>query len=99
MATTIHRFAFDVATIVAMLVSMAMVSPAVSRAAECGAGTVYDPGSNTCVVAEAPPPALSPPPPELPPPPPPPPPYNGPVPWVGVSICAPIPFVALCAGI
>ena len=88
-ATTIHRSAFGAAAIVAALASAALVSPAVSRAAECGAGTVYDPGSNTCVVAEAPPP----------PPPPPPPPYNGPVPWVAVSICAPIPFVSLCAGI
>jgi hypothetical protein len=92
MATTIHRFTFGVAAIVATLTSAAMVSPAASRAAECGPGTVYDAGSNTCVVAEAPPPAL-------PPPPPPPPPYTGPVPWVGVSICAPIPFVSICAGI
>ena len=75
MATAIHRFAIA-----------ALVSPAVSRAAECGAGTVFDAASNTCVVAEAPPP-------------PPPPPWNGPTPWVGVSVCAPIPFVALCAGI
>jgi hypothetical protein len=89
MGTTIHRFAFGAAAIVATLASAALVSPAVSRAAECGVGTVFDAASNTCVVAEAPPP----------PPPPPPPPYNGPVPWVGVSICAPIPFVALCTGI
>ena len=92
MATTIHRFAFGVAAIVATLASAALASPAVSRAAECGVGTVFDAASNTCVVGEAPPPPL-------PPPPPPPPPWNGPTPWVGVSVCAPIPFVALCTGI
>lgn len=88
MATTIHRFAIGGAAVFAPLAIAALVSPAVSKAAECGAGTVFDAASNTCVVAEAPPP-----------PPPPPPPWNGPTPYVSVSICAPIPFVALCAGI
>ena len=87
MATTIHRFAIGGAAAFAPLAIAALVSPAVSRAAECGAGTVFDAASNTCVVAEAPPP------------PPPPPPWNGPTPWVEVSVCAPVPFVALCAGI
>jgi hypothetical protein len=84
MATTIHRFPIGGAAAFAPLAIAALVSPAVSRAAECGAGTVFDAASNTCIVAEAPPP---------------PPPWNGPTPYVSVSICAPIPFVALCAGI
>jgi hypothetical protein len=91
MATTIHRFAIGGAAVFAPLAIAALVLPAVSRAAECGAGTVFDAASNTCVVAEAPPP--------LPPPPTPPPPWNGPTPYVSVGICAPIPFVSLCAGI
>jgi hypothetical protein len=84
MATTIRRFAIGGAAVFAPLAIAALVSPAISRAAECGAGTVFDAASNTCIVAEAPPP---------------PPPWNGPTPYVSVSICAPIPFVALCAGI
>jgi hypothetical protein len=75
-----------------MLGGMAALSPAIGRAAECGVGTVYDAPSNTCVVPAAP--AAEP----LPPPPPPPP-WNGPTPYVSASICAPIPFVALCVGI
>lgn len=63
-------------------------APAAAGAAECGAGTVYDPPTNTCVAAP------------LPPPPPPPPVWNGdPTPGFSVGICAPIPFVALCTGI
>ena len=88
MATTIHPFAIGGAAVFAPLAIAALVSPAVSRAAECGVGTVFDAASNTCVVAEAPPPL-----------PPPPPPWNGPTPYVSVGICAPIPFVSLCAGI
>ena len=79
-----------------MLEGTAVLSPAIGRAAECGVGTVYDAPSNTCVVAAAPAAEPLPPP---PPPPPPPPAWNGPTPYVSASICAPIPFVALCVGI
>lgn len=65
----------------------AVIAPAVGHAAECGPGTVYDAASNMCVVAPAPaawdaaaPPPAPAPPPALPP----------------VSICPPIPFVAVC---
>jgi hypothetical protein len=66
-----------------------VVSPGVSKAVECGFGTVFDPPTNTCVAAPLPPP-----------PPPPPPAWNGdPTPYFSVGICAPIPFVSLCTGI
>ena len=91
MATTIHRFAIVVATVFAPLAAAAVTWPAVADAAECGAGTVYDAASNTCVAAEAPPPA---------PPPPPLPAWNGDItPYFSVGICAPVPFVSICAGI
>lgn len=62
-----------------------------AHAVECGYGTVFDAPSNSCVAAPAPPP---------PPPPPPPPAWNGDItPYFSVGICAPIPFVSLCAGI
>lgn len=61
-------------------------APAVAGAAECGAGTVYDPPSDTCVVAPA-----SPPPADWNAPPPPPGPAMPPL-----SICPPIPFVPVC---
>ncbi|WP_460355810.1 hypothetical protein [Mycobacterium sp. ZZG] len=77
------------------LASLVLLSPALARAAECGVGTVYDPATNTCIVAPVPPP-----PPPLPPPPPPPPPWNGdPTPGFSIGICAPIPFVSICTGI
>lgn len=69
-----------------------VLSPAVSDAAECGPGTFYDPGTNTCLVAAPPPPP--------PAPPPPPPAWNGdPTPGFSIGICAPIPFVSICTGI
>jgi hypothetical protein len=65
-----------------------VVGPAVGHAAECGFGTVFDPPTNSCVAAP------------LPPPPPPPPAWNGDItPYFSVGICAPVPFVSLCAGI
>jgi hypothetical protein len=74
------------------LAPLTFVPPAMSYAAECGQGTVFDPPTNTCVAAALPPP--------LPPPPPPPPAWNGdPTPYFSVGICAPIPFVSLCTGI
>ena len=63
-------------------------SPAVGYAVECGAGTVYDTPSDSCVAAPAPPPPPSPPA------------WNGDItPYFSVGVCAPIPFVSLCAGI
>ncbi|MGW0160617.1 hypothetical protein ACWDUN_15020 [Mycobacterium sp. NPDC003323] len=68
------------------------VSVGTASAAECGAGTIYDPPTDTCVAAPLPPPPL--------PPPPPPPPWNGdPTPGFSIGVCAPIPFVSLCTGI
>ena len=63
---------------------MTVVTPGVSSAVECGVGTVFDPPSNTCVAAPLPPPPA----------------WNGDItPYFSVGICAPIPFVSLCAGI
>lgn len=68
----------------ATFAAAAGLAPAVSGAAECGPGTVYDAPSNMCVAAPAPPgwDAGPPPPasPSLPP----------------ISICPPIPFVPVC---
>ena len=89
----IRRLAIVLATALAPFAFVILISPGVSKAADCGQGTVYDPGSNTCVVADVV--AEQPP----PPPPPPPPAWNGPTPYVSASICAPIPFVSLCVGI
>jgi hypothetical protein len=91
MVNTIHRVAIVGATAMAALAFVTVVNPGVSSAVECGWGTVFDPPSNTCVAAPAPPP---------PPPPPPPPVWNGDItPYFSVGICAPIPFVSVCAGI
>jgi hypothetical protein len=90
-AKVIHRFAVVVAAVFTALVAATVIWPAVGKAAECGAGTVFDAASNTCVAAEAPPPPL---------PPPPPPAWNGDItPYFSVGICAPVPFVSVCAGI
>ena len=89
---TIKRTAAVVPAAVMALAGVAVIFPAVSSAAGCGPGTVYDAPSDSCVVAAEP----APPP---PPPPPPPPVWNGPQPWVSASICAPIPFVSLCVGV
>ena len=91
----IHRLAIIVAAALAPLAFVTLVSQGVSNAAECGFGTVFDPGTNTCVGAPAPPPP--PPPAPLPPAPPA---WNGDItPYFSVGICAPIPFVSVCAGI
>ena len=88
MVGKIHRLAMTGAAALAPLALVTVVSPGVSKAAECGWGTVFDPPSNTCVAAP------------LPPPPPPPPAWNGDLtPGFSVGICAPIPFVSLCTGI
>ncbi len=91
MVNRIHRVAIVGAAAMVPLAFVTVVAPGVSSAVECGWGTVFDPPSNTCVAAPAPPP---------PPPPPPPPAWNGDVtPFFSVGICAPIPFVSVCAGI
>jgi hypothetical protein len=82
----IRRLTIMVAAALAPLPFVMLVSPGVSKATECGLGTLYDPPSNTCVAAQQPPP------PALPA-------WNGPTPYVSAGICAPIPFVSLCAGI
>ncbi len=89
-----NRLALIVAAVLLLVAIATSMSPAVSKAAECGEGTVYDAPSDTCVVVAQPPP-----PPALPPPPPPPPVWYGPSPYVSVSICAPLRFVHICAGI
>lgn len=77
----IRRLAIIVVTALVPLAFVTLVSPGVSYAQECGAGTVYDPATDTCV-AEQP----------APPPPPPPPAWNGDVtPYFSVSVCVPIP--------
>jgi hypothetical protein len=87
----VRRLAIVVAAVVAPLSFVTLAAPGMANATECGYGTVYDAPSNTCVAAELPPP---------PPPPPPPPAWNGDItPYFSVGICAPIPFVSLCAGI
>jgi hypothetical protein len=90
MTNTIRRLGLIGAAVFAPLAYVTVVSPGVSTAIECGYGTVFDPPSNTCVAAPAPPP----------PPPPPPPAWNGDItPYFSVGICAPVPFVSVCAGI
>ncbi|GAA4544459.1 hypothetical protein GCM10023161_31190 [Mycobacterium paraffinicum] len=101
-----NRLALIGPAVLGLAVTTTSLLPAVSRAAECGEGTVYDAPSDTCVVLAqatqpvAPPPAAPPPP---PPPAAPPPPawggYYGPRPYVSASICAPIPIIRICAGI
>ncbi|MUL85183.1 MULTISPECIES: hypothetical protein [unclassified Mycolicibacterium] len=89
MSRIIHRLTTIITAAGASLAFVTVISPGVGNAAECGAGTVFDPPSNTCVAAPLPPP-----------PPPPPPAWNGDItPHFSVGICAPIPFVSLCAGI
>ena len=91
MMGVIHRLAIIVAAALAPLAFVTLVSQGVSNAAECGFGTVFDPGTNTCVAALPPPPA---------PLPPAPPAWNGDItPYFSVGICAPVPFVSVCAGI
>jgi hypothetical protein len=88
MMSTIHRWAIVGASAFAAFAFMSAINPGVSSAIECGYGTVFDPPSNTCVAAPAPAP------------PPPAPAWNGDItPYFSVGICAPIPFVSVCAGI
>lgn len=86
---TIKRTVAVVPAALVALAGVGVLAPAVSTAAGCGPGTIYDAPSDSCVLAAEP----------APPPPPPPPVWNGPQPWVSASICAPIPFVSLCVGV
>jgi hypothetical protein len=89
MKSNLRRLGTVVTLGFAPLVFATVATPGIGNAIECGYGTVFDPPSNTCVAAPAPPP-----------PPPPPPAWNGDVtPYFSVGICAPIPFVSVCAGI
>ena len=89
MTRIIQRWGTATAAAVLPVAFVTLIAPATSSAAECGPGTVYDAPTNTCVAAPLPPP-----------PPPPPPAWNGDItPYFSVGICAPIPFVSLCAGI
>jgi hypothetical protein len=89
MLNLICRSTASMAAVLASLTLISLVSPAVASAIECGAGTVYDPPSDTCIAAPLPPP-----------PPPPPPAFNGDLtPYFSEGICAPIPFVSVCTGI
>lgn len=81
-----RNFAIAAPAAALVLGGAALLAPAVGNAAECGAGTVYDAPTNTCVAAAAPAQWNGPPPPPAPPPPALPP----------ISICPPIPFVAVC---
>lgn len=88
MNCTIHRLTTIVMVAISSLAVVTAMSPPHSAAAECGPGTVFDPPTNSCVAVPPPPP------------PPPPPAWNGDItPYFSVGICAPIPFVSLCAGI
>ena len=92
MSEIVKRSAIAVPVALSALLGLAAVTPAVGNAAQCGPGTVYDAPTDMCVAAPAtaaqwdaapPPPGQAPappPPPALPP----------------ISICPPIPFVAVC---
>jgi hypothetical protein len=94
MMQMIHRLAIIGAAALAALAIGTVIAPGVSRAVDCGWGTVFDPPSNSCVAAPAPPP---------PPPPPPPPGWNGDItPYFSVGVCVPIPVPfapSVCAGV
>ena len=89
MMCTFRRVAIVGVAALGPLAFAIIATPGVGSAIECGFGTVFDPPSNTCVVAPA-----------QQPPPPPPPAWNGdPTPYFSIGICAPIPFVSICTGI
>ncbi|SOX54486.1 hypothetical protein MAAFP003_3162 [Mycobacterium ahvazicum] len=48
-----NRLALTLPPAFALAVAATAMSPAISRAAQCGEGTVYDAPTNTCVVAAA----------------------------------------------
>ncbi|OBK71978.1 hypothetical protein [Mycobacterium sp. 1274761.0] len=91
MRNTMRRLAIVCGAIFAACAFVTVAAPGVSGAAECGAGTVFDPPSNSCVAAPAPPP------------PPPPPVWNGdPTPYFSVGVCVPIPVPfapSVCASV
>ena len=78
---TIRRLGTVNAAALGSFAILTVTSSAMGWAAECGAGTVYDPQRDACVLAPPAPPPLPPPPPPAP---------------LGISICLPIPFVPIC---
>ena len=92
MIADVRRAALVVPVALAMHAGALMIAPAIGSAAECGPGTVYDPPTNMCVVAQAPAAWDAPPPPANPAPPP----SVLPPGMPPVQICPPIPFVAVC---
>ena len=91
MVRIIRNWTIILGTAFALLACVTVMSPGISRAVDCGWGTIYDPPSNTCVAAPAPPP------------PPPPPAWNGDItPYFSVGACIPIPVPfapSICASI
>ncbi|MBO0676929.1 hypothetical protein JRC04_05590 [Mycolicibacterium sp. S2-37] len=89
----LHRAGIVIVSGLASLTVWAVVSPAVSAAADCGPGTFFDAATNTCLVAGPPAPL---------PPPPPPPAVGDITPGFGVGVCIPIPVPfapSVCGGI
>lgn len=90
MIAIVRRAVLVLPAALAALAGGSVIAPAIGNAAECGPGTVYDPSTDTCVVAPAPAPAAwdAPPPPAAP--------SVLPPGMPPVQICPPIPFVAVC---
>lgn len=76
------RLAVIFASALAPLAFVILVSPGLSKATDCGFGTVYDPGSNTCVAAGPPAPAPAPGPASMC--------IGAPIPFVPMSWCFPV---------
>lgn len=88
MRNSLRRLGIVGAGVFASWAFVTVITPGIGNAIECGFGTVFDPPSNTCVAAPAPPPPA------------PPPAWNGDItPYFSVGVCAPVPFVSICAGI
>lgn len=76
----VRRLAVIFASALVPLAFVILVSPGLSKATDCGFGTVYDPGSNTCVAAG--PPAAAPGPTSMC--------IGAPIPFVPMSWCFPV---------
>jgi hypothetical protein len=82
MRAIVCRLAVIFASALAPLAFVILVSPGLSKATDCGFGTVYDPGSNTCVAAGPPAPAPAPGPASMC--------IGAPIPFVPMSWCFPV---------
>lgn len=82
MRDIVCRLAVIFASALAPLAFVILVSPGLSKATDCGFGTVYDPGSNTCVAAGPPAPAPAPGPASMC--------IGAPIPFVPLSWCFPV---------